>query len=320
MSTIEQSPEVHVEVAENPSLLRRISTGLYNRPRLFLLLLLGLPLAWMVIVYLGSLVGLLIQSFFYLDDFTGLVVRRFSLQTYQDLLTRAHLEIVGRTVGMAAMVTLASAVLAFPLAYYTVRYASRRMKAVFYLMILLPLWSSYIVRVYSWKLILAKEGIASWVIGQVGLTGALDFILKLPIVGGPSLSISSLGLFIVFVYIWLPYMILPIVTSLERVPRSLLDASGDLGGRPQATFRYVTLPLSLPGVIAGSIFTFSLTLGDYIIPSVIGDSSPFIGLTVYSYQGTSGNIPLAAAFTVLPIMIMAVYLIFARKLGAFDAL
>lgn len=274
----------------------------------------------MVIVYLGSLGGLLVQSFFYLDDFTGLVVKRFSLQTYQALLTRAHLEIVGRTVGMAAMITLSAAVLAFPLAYYTVRYASRRMKALLYLLILLPLWSSYIIRVYSWKLILAKEGIISWVIGQIGLTGVLEFVLNLPIIGGPSLSISSLGLFIVFLYIWLPYMVLPILASLERVPGSLLDASGDLGGRPQTTFRYITFPLSLPGVIAGSIFTFSLTLGDYIIPSVIGDSSPVIGLTVYSYQGTSGNIPLAAAFTVVPILIMAVYLISARKLGAFDAL
>jgi putative spermidine/putrescine transport system permease protein len=248
------------------------------------------------------------------------VVRRFSLATYEDLVTRPHLEIVARTATMAAAVTVASAVVAFPLAYYTVRYASRRLRAILYLLIVLPLWSSYIVRVYSWKLILAKEGIVSWFISQLGLNAALDWVLGLPAIGGPSLSISALGLFFVFVYIWLPYMILPILASLERVPRSLSEASGDLGGRPAQTFRYVILPLSFPGVLAGSIFTFSLTLGDYIIPSVIGDSSPFIGLTVYSYQGTSGNIPLAAAFTVLPIVIMAFYLLIARKLGAFDAL
>lgn len=303
-----------------PTVWRRISTTLHHHPGLFLLLLLGLPLGWMLIVYIGSLIGLLIQSFFYLDGFTGQVVRQLTLRTYGDLFTRAHMEIFGRTVAMAAAVTVGAAVLAFPLAYYTVRYASRRMRAILYLLILLPLWSSYIIRVYSWKLILAKEGIVSWFVGQLGLTAVLDWILQLPLVGGPSLSISSLGLFFVFLYIWLPYMILPIMASLERVPRSLGEASGDLGARPSATFRYVTWPLAFPGVVAGSIFTFSLTLGDYIIPSVIGDSSPFIGMTVYSYQGTSGNIPLAAAFTVLPIVIMAIYLLAARRLGAFEAL
>ena len=302
------------------SFWRRVSTALYNRPQLFLLLLLVPPLAWMLIVYIGSLVGLLIQSLFYLDGFTGQVVRQISLRTYADLFTRPHMEIFGRTVAMAAAVTVGAALMAFPLAYYTVRYASRRLKAILYLLILLPLWSSYIIRVYSWKLILAKEGIVSWFLSQFGLTSLLDWILQLPVVGGPSLSISSLGLFFVFLYIWLPYMILPIMASLEQVPLSLTEASSDLGARPSITFRNVTLPLAFPGVVAGSIFTFSLTLGDYIIPSVIGDSSPFIGMTVYSYQGTSGNIPLAAAFTVLPIVVMALYLLVARKLGAFDAL
>jgi putative spermidine/putrescine transport system permease protein len=304
----------------SPSIWRRISTALNNRPRLFLLLLLGLPLGWMVVVYLGSLFGLLIQSFFYLDGFTGLVVREFSLRSYIDLFTRPHMEIFFRTVGMAASVTVVSAVMAFPLAYYTVRYTSPRLKAILYLLILLPLWSSYIIRVYSWKLILAKEGIISWFVGQLGLTPLLEWVLGLPVVGGPSLSISSLGLMLVFVYIWLPYMILPIMASLERVPRSLGEASSDLGAHPGTTFRHVTFPLAFPGVVAGSIFTFSLTLGDYIIPSVIGDSSPFIGMTVYSYQGTSGNFPLAAAFTVLPIIVMGIYLLAARRFGAFDAL
>lgn len=304
----------------NPSRLRRISTALHNRPGLFLLLLLSLPMGWMLIVYIGSLIGLLIQSFFYLDGFTGQVVKEFSLRTYQGLFTESHMEIFGRTVAMAAAVTVGAAALAFPLAYYIVRYAHARLKALMYLLVLLPLWSSYIIRVYSWKLILAKEGIVSWFLAQLGLTPLLDWVLRLPVIGGPSLSISSLGLFFVFLYIWLPYMILPIMSALERVPKSLADASGDLGGRPLHTFRFVTFPLAFPGVVAGSIFTFSLTLGDYIIPSVIGDSSPFIGMTVYSYQGTSGNIPMAAAFTVLPIAVMAVYLVTARKLGAFDAL
>lgn len=317
MATIESE---RPQQQPKPGLWRRLSTTLYNRPLLLVLLLLGLPLAYMVIVYLGSLGGLLVQSSFYLDDFSGLVVRRFSLQTYQDLFTRAHMEIVGRTVAMATAVTVASAILALPLAYFTVRYAPRRLKAILYLLILLPLWSSYIVRVYSWKLILAREGIVTWFFVRLGLGGALEAVLGMPVIGGPSLSISSLGLFFVFVYIWLPYMIIPVLAAMERVSGSLIEASGDLGGHPWSTFRHVTLPLVFPGVVAGSIFTFSLTLGDYIIPSVIGDSSPFIGLTVYSYQGTSGNIPLAAAFTMLPILVMAVYLLIARKLGAFDAL
>jgi putative spermidine/putrescine transport system permease protein len=299
---------------------RRISTAVYNRPRLLLLLLLGPPLAWLLIIYIGSLFGLLLQSFFYLDSFTGQVVRQFSLRTYADLFTRAHMEIFARTVIMALSVTLGAAILAFPLAYFTTRYASSRVKAILYLLILLPLWSSYIIRVYSWKLILAREGIISWFVAQLGLSRVLEWVLELPVLGGPSLSISSLGLFFVFLYIWLPYMILPIMAALERVPRSLGEASGDLGARPAITFRHVTLPLAFPGVVAGSIFTFSLTLGDYIIPSVIGDSSPFIGMTVYSYQGTSGNIPLAAAFTVLPVVVMAIYLLAARRFGAFDAL
>ncbi|MCA9995464.1 MAG: ABC transporter permease [Anaerolineales bacterium] len=303
-----------------PSLWRRLSTALYTRPGWLLALLLGPPLFWMLVVYVGSLFALLLQSFFHLDGFTGQVVRELSLASYRDLFTASHLGIMLRTTGMAAAVTLAAAVLAFPLAYYVVRYASRRGKAILYLAILLPLWSSYIIRVYSWKLILAKEGVLSWFIGQLGLTAVLDWLLRLPGIGGPSLSVSSLGLFLVFLYIWLPYMILPIQAALERVPRSLIDASGDLGGRPSETLRHVILPLTFPGIVAGSIFTFSLTLGDYIIPSVIGDSSPFIGLAVYSYQGTSGNIPLAAAFTVIPITVMAIYLLGARKLGAFDAL
>lgn len=299
---------------------RRLSNLLYTHPWLLLALLLGPPLLWMVAIYIASLFALLLNSFFYLDGFTGQVVRQFSLATYADLFTVAHTQIVARTAGMAALVTGAAALLAFPLAYYAVRYASARTRTLLYLLVLLPLWSSYIIRVYSWKLILAKEGIVSWVLGQIGLGGLLDWLLTLPGIGGPSLSVSNLGLFLVFTYIWLPYMILPIMAALERVPRSLLEASADQGARPLQTFRHVTLPLAFPGIVAGSIFTFSLTLGDYIIPSVIGNSAPFIGLAVYSYQGTSGNIPLAAAFTVVPMVIMAVYLLMARRLGAFDAL
>ncbi len=305
-----------------PSLGRRLSTYLHSRPRLALALLLAPPLLWLVVIYLGSLFALLINSFFKLDGFTGLVIRQFTLDTYRDLLTQAHFDIMGRTAGMAALVTVAAAIVAFPLAYYIARHASPRLKPLLYLAVSIPLWSSYLVRVYAWRFILAKDGVLSWFLTQLGLDGALKALLESPLIGGPwtSLSVSPVGLFLVFLYVWLPYMILPVIAALERVPRSLLEASGDLGGRPWHTFRHVILPLVFPGVVAGSIFTFSLTLGDFIIPTIIGDSSPFIGLAVYSYQGTSGNIPLAAAFTIVPIAIMAVYLTIARRLGAFDAL
>jgi putative spermidine/putrescine transport system permease protein len=300
--------------------MRALARFLYRRPRLGLALLLSLPLLWMGLLYVGSLFALVIQSFFRLDDFTGLVVRRFTLDTWRSLLLPAHVDIARRTVTMAALVTLADAVLAFPLAYYMARYASGRVKALLAVGVLLPLWSSYLVRVYAWKLILAKEGVLTWLLGRLGLSGALDGVLQLPGIGGPSLSVSPLGTFVAFVYVWLPYMVLPIQAALERVPRSLLEASADLGAHPLRTFARITLPLALPGVVAGSIFTFSLTLGDFIVPGTLGNSSPFIGQAVLAHQGTAGNVPLAAAFTAIPMAIMAVYLMLAKRLGAFDAL
>ena len=301
-------------------MLNRFSTFLYRRPKLGLALLLLPPLVWFVIVYLGSLATMLLNSFYYLNGFTGQVVQQFTLQTYSKLLEPTNLEIFFRTTIMAVLVTVACIIIAFPLSYYVARFASKRMRTFLYLAVTLPLWSSYVVRVYSWKLILAQEGIISWFAGLVHLDGVLNWYLGLPVVGGPSLSVSSTGIFVVFVYIWLPYMILPIQTALERVPKSLVEASSDLGANPSETFRNVILPLAFPGVVAGSIFTFSLTLGDFIVPSLFGNSSFFIGKAVLTYMGTSGNIPLAAAFTMGPIVIMITYLLIARRLGAFDAL
>jgi len=303
-----------------PSLLRRLSAWFYRHPNLSLVALLGVPMLWMVVVYLGSLSALLIQSFFRLDEFSGRVIREFGLRTYEQLFTASHTDIMIRTTLMALAVTLACAVIAFPLAYYMARYATFRTKTILYLAVLLPLWSSYLVRVYTWKIILSQEGIITWFFDALGIRFILDGILSIPGIGGTSLSFSFIGMFLVFVYIWLPYMVIPINAALERVPKSLIEASSDLGGRPAYTFRRVILPLAFPGVVAGSIFTFSLTLGDYIIPQVIGNSSPFIGITVFTYQGTAGNIPLAAAFTVVPVVIMLGYLLIARRLGAFDAL
>jgi putative spermidine/putrescine transport system permease protein len=300
--------------------LRGLATWLHLRPRAALALLLAPPLLWLGLVYLGSLLALVVQSFFRLDDYTGQVVRELTLATYRSLLSPANMDIVLRTIGMAACVTVADALLAFPLAYYVARYAGPRAKAALTLAVLMPLWSSYLIRVYFWKLILAKEGVVSWAFARLGLEGLLEAVLALPVVGGPSLSISPLGTFVAFVYVWLPYMVLPIQAALERVPHSLQEASSDLGARPAATFRHVTLPLALPGVVAGSIFTFSLTLGDFIVPGALGNSSLYIGQAVLAHQGTAGNIPLAAAFTVVPMAVMGAYLAVARRLGAFEAL
>lgn len=302
------------------SKLDRLGAYLYLRPALILALLIGPPLLWMVVAYLGSLMTLVVQSFFYLDPFTGQVIRQLTFDTYRDLLTQANLDIFVRTVSMAAAVTMTAAVVAFPWAYYMARYAGPRVKSALYLAAMLPLWSSYLVRVYAWRLILAKEGILTWFVNSLGLAKVLELVLKLPVVGGPSLSVSFLGMFIVFSYVWLPYMILPTQAALERVPRSLIEASGDLGARPAKTLRHVTLPLALPGIVAGSIFVFSLTLGDFVVPYSLGNSSFFIGQAVLSFTGTAFNIPLAAAFTVVPMIVMALYLLGARRLGAMDAL
>ena len=318
MSMVDTSPTAQAGPSEG--LLTRVSDTLWRRPTLLLLILLTPPALWLGIIYLGSLFALLLQSFFSIDHFTGLINHEFTLATYAELFTPANFDIIRRTVGMAALVTVASAAVAFPIAYYAARYAKGAWRALFYLGIMMPLWSSYLVKVYAWKLILAKEGILTWIFDGLHLTWLLDAYLALPVIGGNSLSVSPTGTFLVFVYVWLPYMVLPIQAALERVPTSMLEASGDLGATPSQTFRHVLLPLALPGVVAGSIFTFSLTLGDYIIPQIIGTSRLFIGQAVYQHQGIAGNIPLAAAFAVVPIVIMGVYLWIAKRMGAFDAL
>ncbi len=271
-------------------------------------------------VYLGSLFVFLAQSIFSIDEFSGTIVREPTLSTLVELFSPANFDIVMRTVGIAAVVTLLSALIAFPIAYYAARYAGPRAKAGFYLAVMMPLWSSYLVKVYGWKLLLAKEGAIGWIAGRLGLGGALEAWLALPVVGGPSLSVSYTGMVLVFTYLWLPFMILPIQAALERVPGSLIEAAGDLGASPGKVFRTVILPLAMPGVVAGAIFTFSLTLGDYIVPQIIGTSALVLGQAVYTLQGTAGNIPLAAAFSLVPILVMALFLTLAKKTGAFDAL
>ncbi len=298
----------------------RLSTLLYTRRGLLLALLLVPPLLWFGIVYLGSLLSLLANSFFRLDDFTGQVVREVGLGNFIEIFSPTNLDVALRSTLMAILVTLACALIAFPIAYYMARYARGPQKALLYVAVMLPLWSSYLVRLYAWKLLLAKEGAISWVMQGLHLQWLLDGLLTWPVIEGSSLSFSPLGTFIVFVYMWLPFMILPIQAAIERIPGSYLEASADLGAVPSQTLRQVILPLAMPGIAAGSIFSFSLTLGDYIIPQVIGNSTLYIGQVVYRQQGVAGNLPFAAAFSLVPIVIIGVYLWLAKRKGAFDAL
>ena len=302
------------------SVRRRVSDALYTRKGLLLLALLAPPLLWFGVIYLGALFALLANSFFSLDDYTGQVVRELSLKNFIDMAGGANLDVAVRTIAMAVCVTLASVALAFPLAYYMARHATGAQKAALYIAVMLPLWSSYLVRLYAWKLLLAKEGALSWLAAQLHATWLLEGVLATPVIGGPSLSFSTLGTFVVFVYMWLPFMVLPIMAAVERIPGSLIEASGDLGAAPRTTFWKVIFPLAMPGVAAGSIFTFSLTLGDYIVPQVIGNSTLYIGQVVYMQQGVAGNVPFAAAFSLVPIAVIGVYLWFAKRLGAFDAM
>ncbi|KAB0873384.1 ABC transporter permease [Cronobacter muytjensii] len=306
--------------ARSGGLLRRFATLLWRRPTLWLFLLLLPPLMWFGIVYLGSLLTLLWQGFYTFDDFTMSVTPDLTLANLRALFNPANYDIILRTLVMAVAVSLACAILAFPMAWYMARYTRGTLKAFFYIAVMLPMWASYIVKAYAWTLLLARDGVAQWFLQHLGLEGALTALLTVPGIGGNTLSTSGFGRFLVFVYIWLPFMILPVQAALERLPPSLLQASADLGATPAQTFRHVVLPLAVPGIAAGSIFTFSLTLGDFIVPQLIGPPGFFIGNMVYSQQGAIGNMPMAAAFTLVPIVLIAVYLAFVKRLGAFDAL
>ncbi len=300
--------------------IRAVSNLLYQRRTLTLLLILTPPLLWFGVVYVGSLLTLLSQSVFTFDDMSMSVVAEFTTANFEGLMVPANLDIVLRTLGMAIAVTLGTVLIGFPMAYYMAHHASPAEKGFFFVGVMLPMWASYIVKAYAWTVLLAQGGVIYWVLDALGWRGALQAVLQLPVIGGDTLATSNLGRFLVFTYIWLPFMVLPIQAAIERVPANLLLASGDLGARPFQTFRNVLWPLAFPGVVAGSIFTFSLTLGDYIIPQLVGPSGLYIGNMVYTMQGTIGNIPMAAAFTCVPIVLITIYLSIARRLGAFNAL
>jgi putative spermidine/putrescine transport system permease protein len=287
----------------------RASAALFRRPWLRATLLLTPPGAWFVLIYIAALVVLFISAFWRVDPFTSETVHSFTLQNFKTLFTDpAYRTIALRTIGIAAAVTVTDALVALPFAYFAARLAPRRAQAWLFVIVLIPLWSSYLVRVYAWRLILAKDGILNWFLHQLGL-------------GSLNIAYTNWAVWLVFCYIWLPFMILPVWAAFERVPDSLLEASADLGARGATTFRRVLLPLVLPGVVAGSIFTFSLTLGDFITPTLVGGAgSDFIGNVVYQNVGVANNVPFAAAFATIPLIVMAIYLVVARRLGAFEAL
>jgi putative spermidine/putrescine transport system permease protein len=291
--------------AETQSVGRRSSDLLHGRRRVQASLLLAGPLAWLVVAYLGSLAVLFIAAFWSLDDFSGQIVHSYSLDNFRTLWEgKVYREIVLRTVGVAAAVTVTDAVLAFPIAFFMAKVAAPRTRNVLAVAVLMPLWASYLVKVYAWRTILNEDGIFNWALQPFGLHG-------------PGYGIVATWL--VFSYLWLPYMILPVYAGLERIPDSMIEASGDLGGKPWTTFRQVVLPLAFPAMVAGSIFTFSLTLGDYITPQLVS-SKQFIGNVVFANVGVANNLPLAAAFATVPVFVMILYLLVARRLGAFEQL
>jgi putative spermidine/putrescine transport system permease protein len=286
----------------------RIAAALWRRPALRGALTLTPPLAWFVVIYLASLVLMLITAFWTVNPLTNVLEHSFSTANFSQLFTGTYLTIIGRTVAMAAIVTVTDVVVALPFAFYMARLASPRVRRALFTAVLLPLWASYLARVYAWIVILQKGGTLSWTFQKLGL-------------GAVNVGYTNTAMWIVFCYIWLPFMTVPVYGAIERIPDSLLEASSDLGGRGWRTLRSVILPLALPGIVAGSIFTFSLTLGDFITPLLVGGAnSQFIGNVIYSNLGTANNLPFAATLALVPIAIMVVYLSGARALGAFEAL
>jgi putative spermidine/putrescine transport system permease protein len=284
----------------------RLSAFFHRHGRLKLVGYLTPPLGWFLIFYIGALGVLLVSAFWHLDTFTGKIVKGFSLQNFQTLLNDSvYRTITLRTVGLALAVTVTDVVLAFPLAYYAARLAPARRRNAILVAVVLPLWANYVVRVFAWKLILSHGGFLSWLLGLFGLH--------------VEVGSSQYGIWLTFVYLWLPFTMLPIYGALERVPESFLEASSDLGAKGWLTFRSVLFPMIVPGVVAGSIFSFSLTLGDYITPSLVGNTK-FIGNVIYDSVGIANNVPFAAAYAMVPVIIMIVYLSVAKRAGAFEAL
>ncbi|HEX5954781.1 MAG TPA: ABC transporter permease [Solirubrobacterales bacterium] len=296
--------EAGVATPERRSAGRRLAGLFHGRPRLQAGALLAGPVGWLVVGYLGSLAVLLVTSFWTLGELSGEIERTFTLDNFRDVVENdVYRSVTGRTVLIAALVTITDALLAFPLAFYMAKVARPRVRGLLVVAVLMPLWSAYLVKVFAWRGILSQEGVLNWVLDPLGIEGP---------------GYGLVAVWLVMSYIWLPYMVIPIYAGLERIPDTLLSASEDMGAKPAYTFRRVILPLAIPAVIAGSVFTFSLTLGDFIAVSQVGSGEQFIGTIVYSNFTT--DLPFAAAFATVPVLIMIVYLLIARRTGAFEHL
>jgi putative spermidine/putrescine transport system permease protein len=303
MTTISATPGPSESSEPPPSARRRTAAWLHRHPRARLGLILALPLAWLGIAYLGSLFVLFLNAFWTTDPFTSLVVREFTIDNFVELFGgEVYRAVTFRTVGMAALVTATCIVLAYPIAFYMAKVASPRARSALAVAVLMPLWASYLIKAYSWRQIVSENGVLDWALAPLGLTGP---------------GFGDIAIWLTFTYLWLPFMILPIYAGLERIPDSLLEASADLGGHAWMTFRRVVVPMSIPAVVAGSIFTFSLTLGDYIVPGLVS-TTQFIGNVIFI--NVAQDLPFASAYALVPLAIMLVYLFVARRLGAFEAL
>lgn len=297
---------VDVDATRSPP-RHRLGATLHRHPKTRLTLTLLPPLGWLAVFYLGALFLLLLNAFWTVDSLTGQIVKDWSLQNFQTLWTSpVYRTITIRTVWMASVVTVADIMLALPISYLAARVASSRVRSALLVAVVMPLWTSYLIRAFAWQTITAPKGLLESTLDALGLPS-------------PGIGNSLWSIWLTFTYLWLPFVVLPVYAALERVPESYLEASSDLGARGWTTLRKVIWPLALPGIVAGSIFSFSLTLGDYIAPILVGNTK-FIGNVIYDSVGVANNLPFAAAFAMVPIAIMAVYLAIARKLGAFEAL
>lgn len=285
---------------------RRVSSALFARPRLRLALLLAAPLTWLVLIYIVALVALLITAFWSVDSFTGQIHMTWTLDNLQSVFTQAlYRTVTLRTLGIAVLVTVVDILIALPIAFFMAKVASKRLQRLMVIMILMPLWASYLVKAYAWRSVLSNEGILQWLLKPIGLDTP---------------GYGLVGVIIAQAYLWLPYVILPIYTGLEKVPNSLLEASGDLGAKSLKTIRLVVFPLLVPSIVAASIFSFSLTLGDYITVNIVGGANQMLGNLVYTNVGAANNLPLASAIALIPVLLMFVYLAAIRKTGALENL
>ena len=282
----------------------KLSGWLYRHPRSRLAILIAAPMAWLVLAYLGSLTTMFLSAFWSVDSFTGKVIKNFSFANFQTLFTQSvYARLALRSLSVALIVTVIDALLAIPIAFFMAKVLPPKLRSFAVVLVVLPLWASYLVKTYAWRTMFSNEGVIDWLLKPLGITSP-----------GYGLFATSLTL----AYLWLPYMILPIYAGLERLPDSLLEASSDLGATAWQTFQSIVTPIIYPAIIAGSIFTFSLSLGDYIVVKIVGGKTQLMANIIYDNVGTAGNLPFASAAALFPVAAILGYLFFVRRSGALE--